>query len=68
MKWQFASEGRAYHRVIVSECIIDRHVLEEPADVLFEEAFNLAIIEFRVHEDGTQVRFYNIRETLRRLH
>lgn len=68
MKCQIASKGRAYHRMIVSERIIDRHVLEEPTDVLVEEAFNLSIIEFRVHEDGTQVRFYYIRETLRRLH
>lgn len=58
------SEWRAHHRVIVSKGIVDGHVLEEPADVVIEEAFDFGVVELRVDEDGTEISFYNVGEAL----
>ena len=51
--------------MIVGVGIIDFHVLEEPLDVLIEEALNFSIIEFRINKEGTNVRLHDIRESLR---
>ena len=58
-------KGRAYSRMVIGVSIIDIHVLEEPFDVLVEEALDLSIIEFGINEEGTDVRFHDIRESLR---
>ena len=51
--------------MIVCESIIDTHIFEKPANVSIEEAFNFLVVELRVDENSTYVRFYDIGKTLR---
>lgn len=62
MGWN--GEEEAYDRVMVGKSIVNGQVFEEPADMVIKEPFDLRIVEFRVYEDGTEVRFDDIRETL----
>jgi len=49
--------------VFVGVCIVDGHVFEIPFDVGVEEAFDFAIVVFRVDEDGTNESLNNVWET-----
>lgn len=50
--------------MVVCEGVVDGHVFEEPSDVLVEEAFDFCEIVFRVDEDGTDVGFDDVGESL----
>ena len=65
-----ASQVNTYHawvahcRVRVGVSVVDRHVLKEPTNVLFKEAFNFSIVELGVYEYCPNIRFYDIWKTL----
>lgn len=46
-----------YRGMVVSECIVDGHVFEEPAHVLLEKPFDLAVTVFRIDKEGANVGF-----------
>lgn len=50
--------------MIIGKRIIDSHVLEEPPNMVLEEAFNLRKVEFGVDEDSPNVGLDNVREAL----
>lgn len=62
-RWVRGQRG-TYGWVVVREGVVDGHVFEEPSDVLVEEAFNFCEIVFRVDEDGTDVGFDDVGESL----
>ena len=51
--------------MVVGKGVIDSHVLKEPSDVLVEEALDFSIIEFRINEEGANIRLHDIRQSLR---
>ncbi len=53
--------------MIIGKRIIDPHILEEPPNVVLEEAFNLRKIELGVNEDSANIRLDNVREALDRV-
>lgn len=57
-------EGGTYGWVVIGEGVVDGHVFEEPADVLVEEAFDFCEVVFRVDEDGADVGFDDVGESL----
>ena len=63
-KTQYASEGWPYSRMIVREGIIQRDVLEIPANMVVEETLHLRVLVLRIHEDRPNIGFHNIREAL----
>lgn len=62
-RWVRGKRG-TYGWVVVREGVVNGHVFEEPSDVLVEEAFDFCEIVFRVDEDGADVGFDNVRESL----
>lgn len=50
--------------MIIGKRIIDIHILEEPPNMIFEEALYFRIIKFRVDEDRPNIGLNNIREAL----
>ncbi len=50
--------------MVVREGVVNRHVFEKPSDVLVEEAFDFGEIVFRVDEDGADVGFDDVGESL----
>lgn len=57
----------AYCGMIIGKRIIDTHILEEPSNVVLEEAFNLRKVELGVNEDSSNIRLDNVREALDRV-
>jgi hypothetical protein len=53
-----------YRWMFVSECVIDRHIVEERHNVLFEENLNHCEVEARIHEYGSEISFEHVRKTL----
>lgn len=53
-----------YRWMSVCERVIDGHVLEEEHDMLFEESFDDAEVEAGIDEDGSEVGFQHVRNTL----
>ena len=54
----------SYRWVIVRKGIVDRHIFEEPTDMLIEKTFNFPKAEFRVDKDCTKISFNDIGERL----
>ena len=50
--------------MVVCEGVVDGHVFEEPADMLVEEAFDFCEVVLRVDEDGADVGFHDVGESL----
>lgn len=44
-----------YRGMVVGKGVVDRHVLEEPADMLAEKAFDFLVVVLRVHEDRADI-------------
>lgn len=53
-----------YRWMSVCERIIDGHVLEEEHDMPFEEGFDDTEVEAGIDEDGSEVGFQHVRNTL----
>jgi len=51
----------SYCRMIVCKGIVNGHILEEPADMLVEEALDFLEAVLRVHEDSADVRLNHVR-------
>ncbi len=56
--------GVTYCGMIIGKCIIDTHVLEEPPNVVLEEAFNICKVKLGVNEDSPDIGLDNVREAL----
>ncbi len=56
-----------YGWVVVCKGVVDAHIFEEPSDVHVEEALHFLVIELGVDKEGADVRFDNVRQTLRRI-
>ena len=52
-------------RVAVCESVVDAHVFEVPSHVSLEEPFYLLVVELRIYEDRSDIRFYDVRKALR---
>jgi hypothetical protein len=50
--------------MVVGEGIVDGHIFEEGFHVLVEEGLDVAVVEGGVYEEGADVGFYYVWETL----
>ena len=55
----------SYCRMVVCKGIVNGHILEEPADMLVEEALDFLEAVLRVHEDSADIRLDYVRQSLK---
>jgi hypothetical protein len=53
-----------YRGVFIRKCIVNAHIFKEPFKVAVEEVFHHCKVEAGVNENGPDVRFNHIGETL----
>lgn len=58
------NEFVTYRGMVVGKSVIDVHILEEPPNVVFEEAFNFRKVELGVNKNCPDIGLDNVRKAL----
>ena len=58
---QGVKEIYPYRGMPIGKCVIDRHIVEERHNVLFEEGLNDFEVKAGIHEYGSEISFEHVR-------